>query len=195
MIAIIDRLLAAVAGRLAGRRVSAWLAGIAEVRITRLPFLPQLWSGRYGQIDIAVATLSAGGIELRDFHGQLTAVRAPLRTLLTGTGITANGVSASASIPLSVIAARLPAGLELRWQGDELAVSGIALLMPVFGTLALRPEGQRIVVVPKVLGVPSLVAFAIPLNGLPPGLTIECLRPGDSTVELIIGGQNIRIGT
>lgn len=182
------------AGRLAGRRVSAWLGACAEVRITGGAFLPQMWSGRYRRIEIAVAALAAGGVELRDLRGLLTNVRAPLRSLLAGRGIIATALSASASIPLSVIAARLPAGLELRRQGDELAVSGMALLMPVIGTLALRPDGQRIAVVPKVLGVPSLVAFMIALTGLPPGLTIQSLRPGDTKVELVMAGQNIPIG-
>ena len=191
-----DLLLAALAGRLAGRRLSGWLGpgAAADVRITGRPFLPQLSAGRYREVEIVVATVSAGGTWLRDLRGSLSGVRAPLRPVLAGHGITAASLTASATLPLTAIAGRLPPGLVLRRQGGELRVSGMVLLMPVTGTLALRPDGQRIAVVPKLLGLPGLLGFVIPLPGLPPGITIYSLRLGDGGVELTLRGENIRIG-
>lgn len=191
-----DRLLAALAGRLAGRRLSVWLGPgtAADVRINGWPFLPQLSAGRYREIEIGVGSLAAGGVELRDLRGRLSGVQAPLRPVLAGHGVTATGLTATATVPLTSIAGRLPPGLVVRRQGGELRVSGMVVLMPVSGTLALRPDGQRIAVVPKVLGMPSLLGFVIPLPGLPPGLTIDSLRLGDGGVELTLRGENIRLG-
>lgn len=109
-------------------------------------------------------------------------------------GVVAGAVTATAAIPLTQIADRLPPGLVLRPHGGELRVSGMVLLVPVSGTLALRPDGQRIAVVPKLLGVPSLLGFVIPLPGLPPGLVIGSLRIGAGGVELTLAGENIPLG-
>ncbi len=191
-----DRLLAAAAARAASRRVALRLgaAAVPHVRVHGWPFVTQAAAGSYREIEVTAISMMAGGVELRELRGRLTAVRAPLRPLLAGAGLVAGELTATAAIPLTQIADRLPPGLMLRRQGSELRVSGMALLKPVTGTLALRPDGQRIAVAPKVLGLPSLVGFVIPLRGLPAGLTIDSLRLGDGGVELSLRGVNIRIG-
>ena len=191
-----DRLLAAGAARAASRRMALRLgeAAAPHLRVHGWPFVTQAAAGRYREIEVTAISVTAGGIELRGLHGRLTGVRAPLRPLLAGAGLVAGELTATAAIPLTQIADRLPPGLMLRRQGGELQVSGMVLLMPVTGTLALRPDGQRIAVVPKVLGLPSLVGFVIPLRGLPTGLAIDSLRLGERGVELTLRGENVRIG-
>ena len=66
--------------------------------------------------------------------------------------------------------------------------------MPVSGTLAVRADRQRISVIPKVLGVPSLVGFVIALPGLPPRLTIDTLDVTDAGLEITMRGENIDLG-
>jgi hypothetical protein len=67
------------------------------------------------------------------------------------------------------------------------------LLMPVTGTLAISADRQRISVVPKVLGVPSLMAFVIGLPGLPPELTIDSVQVTDAGLEITLRGENVNL--
>jgi hypothetical protein len=191
-----DRLLALIAVRRVARHLAARFSASAApvVRIAGAPFLTQLLSGVYRQVDITLAAFRLGGMEFRGFTAHLSRVRAPLRPLLAGRGLVAGQVRAIATIPLSAIGDRLPQGLILRRQGSEIAVSGFVLLMPVSGTLAIRADRQRISVVPRVLGVPSLVGFVIALPGLPPRLTIDTLEVTDAGLEITMRGENVDLG-
>ena len=190
-----DRLLAAVVGRGAGRRLAAFLGNGsgAEVRITSAPFLTQLAAGVYREIEVTAAAFTVGGLEFRGLSARLSQVQAPVRRLLGRRGLVAGQVTAIMTMPLSVIADRLPRGIELRRQGADLAISGWALLMPVSGTLAVTADGQRISVVPRVLGVPSLVGFVVALPGLPPELYIQALQVTDTGLEVTVSGDNVNL--
>jgi LmeA-like phospholipid-binding len=191
----VDRLLAAVVSRGVGRRLAAVLgsASGAAVRITSVPFLTQLVAGVYREVEVTAAAFTAGGIEFRGLSARLSQVHAPVRRLPARHGLVAGQVTAIMTIPLSVLAERLPRGLELRRRGADLAVSGRALLTPVSGTLAVTADGQRISVVPRVLGVPSLVGFVIALRGLPPELCIAALQVTDSGLEVTVSGDNVNL--
>ena len=193
-----DRLLALVAVRRVARHLTDRLGATSApvVRIAGAPFLTQLLSGVYRQIDLAAGPCQTGGMELLGLTASLSRVRAPLRLLTTdgGRGVVAGQVRAVATFPLSAVGDRLPPGLILRRQGAELAVSGFVLLMPVSGTLAIRADRQRICVVPKVLGVPSLVGFVIALPGLPSRLTIDTLDVTDAGLEVTMRGEDVDLG-
>ncbi len=190
-----DRLLAVVVGRGAGRRLGAVLGSGsgAAVRITSAPFLTQLAAGVYREIEVTAAAFTAGGIEFRGLSARLSRVHAPVRRLLARRGLVADQVTAIMTIPLSVIADRLPRGFQLRRRGADLAIFGWAPLMPVSGTLAVTADGQRISVVPRVLGVPSLVGFVVALPGLPPELCIEALQVTDTGLEVTVSGDNVNL--
>lgn len=191
-----DRLLAVIAVRRVARHLTAVLSARSApmVRIVRAPFLTQLLVGVYREVEVTLAEFTAGGMEFRGLRARLSEVRAPLRLLLAGQGLVAGQVSAVATISLSAVAARLPPGLVLHRSGGELRVSGSVLLMPVYGTLTIKADKQRISVVPKVLGVPSLVGFAIALPGLPPQLTIDSLQVTDAGLEVTVRGENVSLG-
>ena len=165
----------------------------ATVRIVGVPFLTQVAAGVYREVDVTLECFTAGGIEFRAAAVRLRQVRAPLRLLLAGRGLVAGQVSALATIPFSALTSRLPPGLVVRRQGAELRVSGSMLLMPVTGTLAISADRQRISVVPKVLGVPSLMAFVIGLPGLPPELTIDSVQVTDAGLEITLRGENVNL--
>jgi hypothetical protein len=165
----------------------------ATVRIVGVPFLTQLAAGVYREVEVTLECFTAGGIEFRTCTMRLRRVRAPLRLLLAGRGLVAGQVSALATIPFSALTSRLPPGLVVRRQGAELRVSGSMLLMPVTGTLAISADRQRISVVPKVLGVPSLMAFVIGLPGLPPELTIDSLQVTDVGLEITLCGEDVNL--
>jgi hypothetical protein len=203
-----DRLLAMIAVRRVSRHLSTRLHATSApaVRIAGASFLTQALSGVYRQVDVTVTACRAGGLEFLGLTASLSRVRAPLRLLVASRGVVASRamvasrglvagqVRAMATIPLSAIGDRLPPGLILRRQGAELAVSGFVLLMPVSGSLAIRADRQRICVLPKVLGVPSLVGFVIALRGLPPGLTIDTVDVTDAGLEITIRGEDIELG-
>ena len=190
-----DRLLAAVVGRGAGRRLAAVLGSGSSpvVRITSAPFLTQLAAGVYREIEVTAAAFTAGGIEFRELSARLSQVHAPVRRGPGRRGLVAGQVTAIMTIPLSVLADRLPRGLELRRHGSDLAISGWALLMPVAGTLAVTADGQRISVVPRVLGVPSLLGFVVALPGLPPELSIRALQVSDTGLQVTVSGDNVNL--
>ena len=208
----VDRLLALIAVRQVARRLTTLLQATSApaVRIAGVPFLTQLLSGAYRRVDVTVAAFRAGGIDIRGLTARLSQVRAPLRLLLAGglmtgrglpagrglavRGLVAGEVSAIATIPLAAISERLPPGLVLRRQGTEFAISGFVMLMPVSGTLAIRANRQQICVVPKMLGVPSLVGFVMTLTGLPPQLAIDKLRVTDAGLEITMCGENVDLG-
>jgi hypothetical protein len=189
----LDRLLVAVAVRRVAGHVAA-LTGAgspAVVRFAGAAFLPQLLRGVYREIEVTLAACTAGGLDLRAVTARLSLVRAPIRLLLRGRGLVAGQVSGQATIPFSAIASRLPAGLEVHRHGEQVRVRGTVLRMPVAGRLAVTSDGQRISVVPGVLGVPSLVGFVLTVPGLPRELTIDAVRVTDAGLEISMSGDEV----
>jgi LmeA-like phospholipid-binding len=188
-----DRLLASAAGREVARRAERMLgAGSAPiVRIMSAPFLTQLVAGVYREVKVSAQTCTIGSLEMHGLTVRLSQVRAPLRRLLAARGLIAGCVTATATIPFSVLTARLPPGLVLRRNGTDIGISGWIRLMPVAGTLAVAADGQRISVVPKVLGVRGLVGFVIALPGLPPELMIHALQVTDAGLEVTVAGDEV----
>jgi hypothetical protein len=191
----LDRLLAAIAIRRVAWHVAA-LTGPgypAVVRFAGAAFLPQLVRGVYRQIDVTLAACTAGGIELRALTARLCLVRAPVRLLLRGRGLVAGQVSGQATIPFSAIASRLPPGLDVDRQGEQVRVRGTVLRLPVIGTLAVTANRQRISVVPSVLGVPSLVGFVLSVPGLPRELIVDSVRVTDVGLEISMSGDEVKL--
>jgi hypothetical protein len=189
-----DRLLARIAGRRVSRHLAALLSAdpAPAVRIASAPFLPQLVAGLYREIEVTLAAVTVGGLDFHKLTARLTAVRAPFRQLVAGSGVIAGRVTATATIPLTALGPRLPPGLTLRHQDGELRISGWLALIRVSGTLAVRGSEQRILVTPKVAGVPSLVGFALDVPGMPAELAIEAVLVTDHGLELTIGGSDVR---
>jgi DUF2993 family protein len=194
-VAGLDRLVAAIAVRRVAGHVAA-LTGPgspAVVRFAGAAFLPQLFRGVYREIEVTLSTCTAGSIELRALTARLCLVRAPIRLLLRGRGLVAGRVSGQATIPFSAIASRLPPGLEVHRHGEQVRVRGTVLRVPVIGRLAVTSEGQRISVVPSVLGVPSLVGFVLAVPGLPRELTTDAVRVTDVGLEISMSGDEVKL--
>lgn len=195
-VATLDRLLAVVTVRRAARRIGASgnARSVPVVRIAGTPFLTQLISGRYRDVTVTLTAFTVGGADFSGLTARLTQVRAPLRALLAGGGLVAGQMTATATIPLSALSSRLPQGLRLRQKGGELRVSGSVLRMPVSGVLRIRvADPQRISVIPKVLGVPSLVGFVIGLPAMPPQLVIKSVRVTGDGLEVSLRGDNVTL--
>lgn len=194
-VAGLDRLVAAIAVR----RVTGQVAVLtgpgcpAVVRFAGAAFLPQLLGGVFREINVTLAACTAGGVELRALTARLCLVRAPIRLLLRGRGLVAGQVSVQATIPFSAIASRLPPGLVVDRHGEQVRVRSTVLRLPVIGTLAVTCNGQRISVVPSVLGVPSLVGFVLSVPGLPDELTVDAVRVTDLGLEISMSGDEVKL--
>jgi len=188
-----DRLLAAAAVRRIASRVG--LAGRAEtmpvVRIAGSVFLTQLLAGVYRDVEVTLGACTVGGIDFSRLSAQLSDVRAPIRQLLAGHGMTAGELTATATIPFSVLSDRLPPGLTIRPQGDDLRISGMILLVPVLGILGITANRNKISVTPKMTGFPAPVGFVIDLPAMPPQVRITSVRVTGAGLEVQVRGANV----
>jgi hypothetical protein len=193
-VAAVDRLLAFAVTRRVARRIGA-VAGAdrpPRVRVSGPSFLTQLIGGRFRQVEVTVGTFAVNGLEFAGLEASLSEVRAPARWLLAGDGLTAGGVTATAFIPLTALAERLPSGLSLGAQDGDLRIFGTVALVPVWGRLAVRAERQRLRFTPLVTGrLPAPLGFVISVPGLPGRLGIMSVRVTAAGLEVSLRGTDV----
>jgi len=180
-----DRISVAVAeNQISDRLASAYgLAGKPGVTITGFPFLTQVVTGDYQQIDVSANQVSAGGAVLHDLNVRLTGVHATVSQLL-GNGssmVTADRAAGSAMVGFGTVDHRLPSGFQLHPDGKNLSVSGKLAVggarIPVSATVALGVSGSGISVTPVHVSVPGVATLpsayssqlrvVVPLSTLP----------------------------
>jgi hypothetical protein len=172
-----------------------------SVSVRGFPFLTQVVSGHYSDIQVSVGQLTTSGVTVDDLVAQLTGVNAPIRDL-TGNNtadITAAQVSGTATVPFSSVRSRLPTGVKLSQDGSALNLSGtvryLGLSLPVAADAVLSPSGSGIAVTPTKITVAhgssalsSLIAgqfrFVIPISGLPLHLMVK-------SVSVVSGGVRV----
>ena len=181
-----DRISVAVAeNQISDRLASAYgLAGKPGVTITGFPFLTQVVTGDYQQIDVSANQVSAGGAVLHDLNVRLTGVHATVSQLL-GNGssmVTADRAAGSAMVGFGTVDQRLPGGFRAHPDGKDLSVSGKLTIggadVPVTATVALSVSGSGISVTPVHVSVPGVATLpssayssqlhvVVPLSTLP----------------------------
>ena len=180
-----DRISVAVAeNQISDRLASAsGLAGKPGVTITGFPFLTQVVTGNYQQIDVSANQVSAGGAVLHDLNVRLTGVHATVSQLL-GNGssmVTADRAVGSAMVGFGTVDHRLPSGFQLHPDGKNLSVSGNLAVggarIPVSATVTLGVSGSGISVTPVHVSVPGVATLpsayssqlrvVVPLSTLP----------------------------
>src|ERR1039457_3232294 len=199
-----DRVGAVVAGReIASRVQTAYnLSSKPSVSVRGFPFLTQLASGNYHEIDMSVKSLSANGVTVDSLTARLTGVRTPLHDLLGhGTSsVTAANITGSATVPFSSIRGRLPRGVQLSEDGGALRLTGrvtyLGVTIPVSADTSLSATASGIAVTPRRISVASgssalssLISgqfrFVIPVTGLPLHLSVNAVTvvPGGVRVS------------
>src|SRR5215471_18167654 len=180
-----DRISVAVAeNQISDRLTSAYgLAGKPGVTITGFPFLTQVVTGNYQQIDVSARQVPAGGAVLHDLNVRLTGVHATVGQVL-GNGssmVTADRAAGSAMVGFGTVDHRLPSGVQLHPVGKNLSVSGTLAVggvrIPVAATVALGVSGSGISVTPVHISVPGIATLpsayssqlrvVVPLSTLP----------------------------
>lgn len=187
-----------VAGRVARRRAAsligaAWrTASVPEVRFGG-PFLIQHVAGRFREIRLRLPAFTAGGVGFGGLDARLTNVRALAEaTAGAGRGIVVRELAATVSIPLAGLDERLPPGFTFRRHGQELRIHGWVLAVPVTGIVELAADRRRILVNPRIAGIPSLLGFLVDLPALPPEVAISSIYLADNVLAVSLTGHDVR---
>jgi len=165
-----DRIAVAVAeNQISDRLASAYgLSAKPGVSIAGFPFLTQVVTGDYRQIDVSASQVQADGATLRDLNVRLSGVHASVSQVLGGGSsmVTADHAAGSAVIGFGAVDQRLPGGLRLRPAGRDLSVSGRlayhGVQIPLSATVALGVSGSGISVMPVKVRVPGVVGLPLP---------------------------------
>jgi hypothetical protein len=204
LLVVADRVAVVVADRqIASRVQSAYnLSSKPSVSVQGFPFLTQVASGDYHQIDVSIGSLSTDGVQVNGLTAQLKDVRAPLSDLLGhgSSSITAAQVTGSGTVPFSSVRSHLPRGVQLSQDGDALRLAGtvsyLGVTVPVSADATLEADGSGIAVTPTRISVASASSalssviagqfrFVVPVTGLPLHLTVR-------SVSVVPGG--VRVG-
>jgi len=206
----VDRIGAAVAeNQISDRLVSAY--GLPEkpgVTVTGFPFLTQVASGDYQQIDVSASQAQADGATLHDLNVHLTGVHASVSQLL-GSGssmVTADRAAGTALVDFATVERRLPQGVRISPDGRNLKVSGTVsydgFSGPVTATAALGVSGSGISVTPEnvtIAGGLSLPGsaisrfhFTIPLSNLPLHLHLTSVQVTPDGLRVGAAARNVQ---
>ena len=199
----IDRAAVWVAEREIGTRVqSAYgLSARPGVSVHGFPFLTQVASGNYQEIDVSVKAADAHGVRVRDIRARFTGVHAPLSLLFgqnPGTA-TASRAAGTALIPYGQIERRLPDGIRLTAEGGRLHVTGRTGYGAVAGTARLAVTRSGISVSPAHLTVGGASAgalagrftFVIPVGALPLHLSVTGVRAADDGLVVAAAAHDV----
>lgn len=205
-----DRIGVVVADHQVASRVqSAYnLPSKPSVSIQGFPFLTQVASGNYHEIDVSMSALTTNGVTVDGLVAHLTGVRAPISDVLShgSSSITAAQVSGSGTVPFASVRSRLPQGVRLSQDGGALRLSGtisyLGVALPVAADASLSASGAGIVVTPTRITVASgssalssvisgRFRFVVPVSGLPLHLTINSVSVVPGGVRVSASAANV----
>lgn len=209
-----DRAAAAVAETKISDRLAASyrLPAKPHVSIQGFPFLTQVLTGRYGQVDITAARVAVGRITLTRLQARLDGVHAALSQLLHGkmSTVTADRASGSVVIPYGQLAGWLPHGVTVSEAGRVLRVAGdvhvFGTRIPLSGTAVPSVTASGIKVTPQSFTLGSGISVPagtlaghlgvlVPLTNLPLHMRIDSvavtaagLRAGATARHVLFSG-------
>jgi hypothetical protein len=208
VLVIVDRAGLFIAEREIGTRIETAydLPSRPGVSVRGFPFLTQVASGDYQQIDVSISRATSDGVAVRNLNAQFTGVRASLSLLLgqDSGSITASHATGSALIPFSEIQQRLPKGITLGAAGSSsLRVSGQTSYGTISGTARVRLTSSGVRVTPESLslsGVPvgelsGQFSVVIPVGTLPLHLTVSAVHVTTEGIEVDAAGNNVQFAS
>jgi len=202
----VDAVARVAAQSVASQRIqaAAGLDGRPEVRVRGPLFLPQLFGGSYGRLEVDLDEVIRDGLRLAPAHVDLHGLRLPFGDLVGG---------AVDRVEVERTTARAQVGYDdlNRWlaqQGQQLTVSagpsGGARVdgsvsvagqpVQVGGEVSLSVEDGRVRVSPAPAGgEPSATpfAFTLPLGDLPYGQRLTAVRPGPQGLQVEAEGTDV----
>jgi hypothetical protein len=220
VLAVLDRVAArVVAGQIAAQAQRAEdLPSRPSVSLGGFPFLTQVASGRYRDVEIDVRGYTQDGARVDRVHARLLGVRLPLSDALGGRvdRIPVDRVTAEVELTFDDINAYLAAqGSDTRVQaaGTAIEVSGnVAILgttYPLSGTADVGVEPASVTFVPRELAqavgsvlppsvrdtARSLLTVKVPLTGLPFNMQLRSATVAPDRMTFVAGGENVVLDT
>ncbi|HEY2576812.1 MAG TPA: DUF2993 domain-containing protein [Streptosporangiaceae bacterium] len=205
LLVVLDRAGLFIAQREIGNRVqSAYgLSSKPDVSVHGFPFLTQVASGHYQQINVSIKSASADGVQLENIDATFTGVHAPLSLIFgqSSNGVTAGNATGTALLPFSEVRRRLPAGIRIGPDGSsDLRVTGTGAYSAVRGTAKLGVSKSGITVTPQNLSIAGVSArslasrftFTIPMGALPLHLTVTAVHVTQGGLVVDAAGHNIQ---
>ena len=193
----IDRIGVVVAENQISDRI-ATVYGLSEkpgVSITGFPFLTQVISGNYQQVDVTANQIQADGATLHDLNVHLTGVHATISQLL-GSGastVTADRAAGSALVDFATVNQRLPHGFRVTSGGQNLTVSGTVNLSVSADGITVTPQN---VTIPGGISLPvadlSQLRFVVPLSNLPLHLHLTSVRVTPGGLRISAAARNVQ---
>jgi hypothetical protein len=178
------------------------------VSISGFPFLTQVVSGNYQQINVTADQIQADGATLHDLNVHLTGVHATLGQVLgSGTStVTADSATGTALVGFATVDQRLPHGLRIAPDGKNLKVSGTVtyrgIPVPVSASVALHITSAGIKVTPVAVTVAGGISLpasytsqlhvVIPLSNLPLHLHLTSVHVTPGGVQIGAAAQNVQ---
>jgi LmeA-like phospholipid-binding len=178
------------------------------VSITGFPFLTQVVTGNYQQIDVTADQFQADGATLHDLNVHLTGVHATISQLLGGDSstVTADRAAGTALVGYATVDQRLPHGFRIAPDGKNLMVSGTlsyhGLQVPVTGSVALGVSGSGITVTPENISLPGGISlpgsyvsglhFVVPLGNLPLHLHLTSVQVTPGGLRIGAAARNVQ---
>lgn len=209
LLVVADRVAVKIAENRIGSQIEAayGLSSRPTVSIQGFPFLTQVITGDYPEVDVSTPQAQAGAATLDGLRVRFTDVHAALSQML-GSGqksVTAGHADGWATLPFAEIEQHLPRGMRLKPHGNDLKVSGMlqvgALRVPVSGTVALAVTSAGVAVRPLSLttaggvGVPAAVALplgvVVPIAALPLHLHLRSVRVTPGGVRVGASASNV----
>ena len=206
----VDRIGVAVAENQVSSRLATTygLPGKPGVSITGFPFLTQVMSGDYQQIDVTAGQVQADGATLHDMNVHLTGVHATVSQLLDSgpSMITADRAAGSALVDFATVEKRLPHGFRLSPDGKNLKVSGTVsyhgIPVPVSAAVTLGVTGSGIRVSPVDVTIAggltlpgsytSQLHVTVPLSNLPLHLHLTSVQVTPDGLRVGAAAQNVQ---
>jgi hypothetical protein len=177
-----------------------------HVTVRGFPFLTQVASGHYQEIDVSISQATADGIQVHDIDARFTGVHASLSLLLgqDSGSVTADHATGTALIPFSQVQQRLPKGIKIGPDGSGLRVAGTTAYGSIRGTARLGvTRSGGITVTPEHLLVAGISAgslashftFTIPVGVLPLHLTVTGVHVTSGGLVLAATGRNVEFAS
>jgi hypothetical protein len=210
LLVIVDRAGVFIAEREIGTRVqSAYhLPSRPHVTIQGIPFLTQVASGNYQEIDVSIPEATVGGVQLHNVDAKFTGVKASLSLLLgqNSGGVTAASASGTAVIPFAEVQSRVPSGIRISPDGSDVRVTGTSVFGVIKGTARLGVSSSGITFTPQHLTVAGLstsvlaalirkYTFTIPVGTLPMHLSITSVHVTPGGVLVDASAQNVQFAS
>ncbi len=209
VVVIVDRVAAAAAERLVATRMEQSLdvTGAPQVDIHGFPFLTQALDGSLGEVTARADSLTLDGTPLSDVD--VTARGVSTRTPYAVEHAVVTGTLGSATLE-HLVAERTGIEMRLAPEGDQLIAMGSALGLPWSAHLSPRAEdGEiRVDVTGVELGGVEIAAaslpgglgdmlsdLAIPIDGLPEGVTVAEVTVVHDGVRVTATGTDVLIPT